>query len=76
MSTICSSGYVACSFTETVANTSGVPITITYEAMGYLEQHWVSVRIPYVYNMWSPVPVNNGNFNWGNAFIKYEKITF
>ncbi len=72
-STLCSMGFVACSYTETVVNTGNTPIIIHYEVMGYLEQHWVSVRIPYIYRRWSPIP--SGNFGWGHAFIKYQKIT-
>ena len=72
--TLCSMGFVACSYTETVVNTGNTPITIHYEVMGYLEQHFVSTRIPYIYRMW--LPFSGANFNWGDAFIKYQKITF
>ena len=72
--TLCSMGFVTCSYTETVVNTSNTPITIYYEAMGYLEQHWVSANIPYIFNMW--LPFTGANYNWGDAFIKYQKITF
>ncbi len=72
--TLCSMGSVDCSYTETVVNTGNSPINIHYEVMGYLEQHYVSTRIPYIYRMWLPSPFPN--FNWGYAFIKYEKITF
>jgi hypothetical protein len=73
--TLCSMGFVGCSYSETVTNTSNEPITITYELMGYLEQHYASNQnIDYIYGMW--LPFGDNNFNWGDAFIKYQKISF
>lgn len=72
--TLCSMGFVACSYTETVVNTGGTPISINYEIMGYIEQHYVSTSTPYIFGMW--LPFSGANFNWGDAFIKYQKITF
>lgn len=73
--TLCSMGYVGCSYSETVTNNSNEPITITYELMGYLEQHYASNQnIDYIYGMW--LPFGDNNFNWGDAFIKYQNISF
>lgn len=73
--TLCSMGYVGCSYSETVTNSTEDPITITYELMGYLEQHYASNQnIDYIYGMW--LPFGDNNFNWGDAFIKYQKISF
>ena len=74
LGTICSMGFVTCSYDETVVNNTNLPIVIIYEAMGYLEQHWASPSIPYIWNMW--LPFSGANYNWGDAYIKYRKITF
>jgi hypothetical protein len=72
--TLCSMGFITCSYTETVVNTSNTSINISYEIMGYIEQHYVSTIITYIYGMW--LPFSGANYNWGDAFIKYQKITF